>query len=96
MEAANAVCGDGEIDDVFDPLTQLVHASLVSVENRGGQVRYRLPNAIWECAYAQLTAPALLPGQKMVPADEVRKLAEMLTSKTAKSVKTKLLALLDH
>jgi predicted ATPase len=55
MEAANAVCGDGEIDDVFDPLTQLVHASLVSVESRGGQVRYRLPKAIWECAYPQLT-----------------------------------------
>jgi predicted ATPase len=55
MEAANAVCvGDG-IDDVLDPLTQLVDASLVFVENRAGQVRYRMPEVIREYAHVQLT-----------------------------------------
>jgi predicted ATPase len=55
MEAANAVCGGDGIDDVLDPLTRLVDASLVFVESRGGQVRYRMADAIWGCAHVQLT-----------------------------------------
>ncbi len=55
MEAASAVCAGDGIDDVLDLLTHLVEASLVFVENRGGQARYRMPNAIRECAHDQLT-----------------------------------------
>jgi len=55
LEAADAVCTSEGVADVLDPLSRLVNAALVSVETRGGQTRYRMPNAVRECAYHQLT-----------------------------------------
>lgn len=46
MEAARAVCDGDEIKDVFAVLARLTELSFIYVENRGGQTRYRMSNAI--------------------------------------------------
>jgi serine/threonine protein kinase/predicted ATPase len=48
MEAARAVCGGDEVEDVFAVLARLTDLSFIYVENRSGQTRYRMSNAIRE------------------------------------------------
>ncbi len=57
LEAAEAVCADGEIEDadVLDLLAQLVDKSLVVVENQSG--RYRLLETVRQYALERLAEP---------------------------------------
>ncbi len=46
LQAAESVCGDAGASEVLDTLSQLVTKSLVSTENGGGHVRYRMLETI--------------------------------------------------
>lgn len=56
LEAAEAVCAADAMrpDDVLDVLTQLVSKSLVTVEDRGGETRYRLLETVRQYARGKL------------------------------------------
>jgi predicted ATPase/DNA-binding CsgD family transcriptional regulator len=58
LDAAEEVCAGGRVDrpEVLGRLTRLVDASLVQVEQRQGEARYRLLEPIRQYAHAQLKA----------------------------------------
>ena len=50
MEAAVAVCDGDAVEDIFAALAHLTELSFIYVENRSGETRYRMSNAIRERA----------------------------------------------
>ncbi len=56
LEAAEEVCGGGVEFDVLDLLTQLVFKSLVLMDERGGEVRYRFLETVRQYSWNKLSS----------------------------------------
>ena len=82
LEAAEAVCGDGELRGarVLDVLTRLVDKSLVLMEEEEGHARYRLLEPIRQYAYRKLLARGEAPTTRQRHARYFCQLSEDLDS----------------
>ncbi len=78
LEAVEAVCAHGDIEphDVLDLLAQLVDKSLVQVERRGGETRYRLLETIRQYGRERLEEASQAQGVRSRHRDWYLALAE--------------------
>jgi non-specific serine/threonine protein kinase len=82
LEGARAVCGEGA--DVLDHLEQLRGCSLIGVEERNGEVRYRLLETLREYGWEQLAAAGELTAARSRHCDWYLQLAEQADATAAR------------